>query len=253
MITYNKRQVFLWAIFAAVLAAIVYQPALQNGFLQWDDLPHILENPSIQKLDAHHVQTIFQSTIHKTYIPLTILSFAIEKHFFGLDPKIFHMTNIFLHAGVVAAIFLLGLRMGLGLIAAFLSAVLFGIHPMHVESVAWVTERKDVLYAFFYLLALYAYWAYLESSKRHNYWLSVVIGFFSMLAKPMALSLPLILFLFDWFKRRKLTWGLCWNKIPFLTYIIPIAWITYLPNARIPGNNFIEAILIWVWTFTFFI
>ena len=85
-----------------------------------------------------------------------------------------------------------------------LAALLFGIHPLHVESVAWVTERKDVLYAFFYMLALISWWSYITAGRRMSYVYSILFGALSVLAKPMALSLPLVLCLFDWLRQRPL-------------------------------------------------
>jgi len=205
-------------------------------------------------LDLGNIKNIFTGTVNKTYIPLTIFTFALEYHFFGYNPFVFHLNNLILHLAVVVLIFWFARQIGLSPKASAFGALLFGIHPMHVESVAWVTERKDVLYAFFYLLALNFYWRYLSHRKATDYIFTIVWGILSMLAKPMALSLPLAFFVCDWWKNRKWNWAVVLDKIPHLLYIIPMGWITYIQHARIPGKeNLWEAVLIWIWTLTFYI
>ena len=131
---------------------VICAPSLRNHFVYLDDDTHILENSSIRALDADHIRQIFTTSVDKVYAPLTFLSFAVEYHFFKYNPFIYHLDNLLLHLGVTALVFYFALQVGLPLRAAFAAGLLFGIHPMHVESVAWVTERKDVLYAFFYML-----------------------------------------------------------------------------------------------------
>lgn len=254
--------------FPILLTAVItitflcYWPALKADFVQWDDDVHILNNISIRALDSEHLKDIFTTTVNKIYIPLTSLSFALEHHFFGFKPFIYHLDNLFLHLGIVVLIFIFARRLGLGEWAAGIAALIFGIHPMHVESAAWVTERKDVLYAFFYMAALIAYTRYLDSQKAEKGkrpapaygWMAATTlwGTLSILSKPMALSLPLILFLLDWFKGRPLRKNIL-EKIPLIVIIGAITLITYVANARIPGQNPIEAILIWSWTFCFYL
>lgn len=230
-----------------------FLPTLSNGFVYLDDDTHLFKNAAIRGLDWPHLQMIFTSTVNKIYTPLTLLSFAIEYHFFKYTPFIYHFTNLLLHCGVTVLVFYFGLGMGLPLRAAAFAGVLFGIHPMHVESVAWVTERKDVLYALFYMLALNFYIKYLPERKPAYFTASMICGLLSILSKPMALSLPLIMLLCDWFKKRPLDKSMILDKIPHLLYIIPIAWVTYSLNARVPGQDLISAVLVWVWTFSFYV
>ena len=243
----SKKVFALLAIFA--ITFIAFSSILNNDFTNWDDDVFFTENPFVRSLDFKH---IFTNTIFFVYVPLTILSFAIEYHFFGCDSFICHLDNLFLHLAVTGLVFLFTSRLGLTIRVAAFSALLFGIHPMHVESVAWVSERKDVLYAFFYMLALCSYLQYLEDKKVRGYVLTIVFGVLSILAKPMALSLPLILFVCDWVKGRKFKRTVLLEKIPYFLYVVPIAWITYSLNARIPGESFLEGILIWIWTSTFY-
>ncbi len=228
-------------------------PSLKGSLLNWDDDTHLYQNPLIQSLELANIKKIFTTPINDTYIPLTIFSFALEYHFFNLNPFVYHLDNLLLHLGVVALIAGLALRCGASFRAALLAALFFGIHPMHVESVAWVTERKDVLYSFFYLLALSEYCKYLQTQKRRSFLFSLLFGLLSILAKPMALSLPLILFLLDWHFKRPWTLKLIREKIPFFLFILPISWWTYSLNARFPGHSLSKAILVWSWTFSFYL
>jgi len=232
---------------------ISFSASLNNEFTNWDDDFHLTENFVVQSIDFENIVHIFKNSVQSTYIPLTIFSFALEYHFFKLNPFIYHLNNLLLHLGVVTLIYLFSLRMGLAPLAAGLGALLFGIHPMHVESVAWVTERKDVLYAFFYMMALCTYMNYLEGKQKRFYLLTLFFGLLSILAKPMALSLPLVLLVCDWFKKKKLTLKVFLEKVPFILYIIPITWITYSLNARMPGESIQEALILWIWSFSFYI
>jgi len=244
-----------YAVLALILVVIfcAFCPSLHNDFATWDDDGHLIKNASVRSLSGPNIAYIFRDTVNDTYIPLTIFSFALEYHFFGYNPFVYHLNNIILHLAVVALMFFLALRFALSVPAAALAALFFGIHPMHVESVAWVTERKDVLYAFFYLLAIHQYLNYTERKSIPAYWASVGLTLLSILSKPMALSLPLILLVCDWFKGRKFDVKIFVEKIPFFICVVPVAWVTYALNARVPGGNAYEGALTWTWTFVFYI
>lgn len=243
-------------LFVLLWVFLLYIPALNAQFTNWDDDVHVYEHVSVYALDQEHLERMFTETVNKIYIPLTTLSFAVEKHFFGLNPFVYHLNNILLHLFNVVLVYALALRFRMTPIAAAVAALLFGIHPMRVESVAWVTERKDVLYAFFYLLALLAYQRYLDKGGKGIFALAAVVacGVLSMLAKPMALSLPLVLFLLDWFYKRKLSVRLVWEKLFLIVPVAWIAWFSYAQHARVPGEEgVIQAFLIWTWTLIFYL
>ena len=236
---WQKQQKIRFILFLvlALLTVLSFSPVLRSEFTNWDDPLHTTENPFVQNLSWNDFKGIFTSTVVKAYIPLTILSFAFEYHFVRDHPLVYHLDNLILHIGNVFLIFVLAQRLGLSLRACFLASLLFAIHPMRAESVAWITERKDVLYGFFFLLAILSYLTYLDKKTFISYCLSIVLGLLSMLAKPMALSLPLVLLSLDWFTNRELKRKVFFEKIPFLIYILPILWITYSLNARIPGHS----------------
>ncbi len=252
----KNKIIFLESIFTATILICIffaYRPSLFNGFTCWDDNIYVVENETIRDLSWTSLKTIFTTDVSLNYTPLTSLSFAGEYHFFKYTPFFYHLDNLLLHLAVVALVFIFTLRLSLSLPVSMLAALVFGLHPMHVESVAWVTERKDVLYAFFYMLALIFYWDYLRKKRKIFYALSLLCGFLSILAKPMALSLPLVLFVLDWFYGRKFEKKLLFEKIPFGLVIFPIAWLTYNLNARIIDLKFPDAVLTWGWTLTFYL
>jgi protein O-mannosyl-transferase len=150
------------------------------------------------------------------YHPLVIISYAWEYFFFGLNPAPYHIINLVIHLLNCMLVFYFILRLNHSIPVAFITGLLFGIHPLHVESVAWISERKDVLYAFFYMISLICYLSYLEKRPGYKYYFSALFFYLlSILSKPMAVTLPLILFLMDYFHNRKIDYRAIIEKIPF--------------------------------------
>ena len=145
---------FLGAIII-ILTCIAFFPSLKNNFIStWDDNVYVTENPIIRHLDLQSVKQIFTRQVNGTYVPLPLLSYAIEYRFFGSNPLPFHITNLVFHLLSVLLVFQLFRLLKINILFAAAGALLFGIHPMRVESVAWIAERKDIFYSFFYLAAL---------------------------------------------------------------------------------------------------
>jgi hypothetical protein len=240
---------FLIVLIACCLA---FWPTFSADFLQFDDPQHIFLNAAVQNF-PNTINLIFTQSINKIYLPLTTLSFGIEKYFFGFNPFVFHTVNVILHLAVCAAIFVFLKRLNLNPIAATFAVLIFAIHPMKVESVAWVTERKDVLYGLFYVLSLIAYMDYVKKNSWGHYLLAMLFALLSILSKPMALSLPLILFLLDWFLRRGFTLRTVGEKIPFAVIAAGIGWITYAQNMRNPITDYASSALVWIWSCSFYI
>lgn len=153
------------------------------------------------------------------YQPLVFLSYGLEYYFFGLDAGVFHFTNVMLHLLNVLLVYKLIKLLSVNSTVALVTAVLFAIHPMRVESVAWVTGRRDMLYALFYLLALIQYVKYLKSdNSKHQmkfYASALLLFIFSCLSKGMAVSLSLVIILIDFLSNRKLTKTTIYDKVPF--------------------------------------
>lgn len=211
------------ALIALAITAVVYLPSLKNKFVNWDDQPNITENPNLQYIDAQSLKNIFdidKGNVIGNYNPLPIFTFALEKMITGdFNTTLIHGTNLVLHLLTVLFALRLLLHLGLGVWGAFIGGLLFGIHPMRVESVAWATERKDVLFAVFFFAALmyYVRWAKTEddSKRLRLYILMIVLAILSMLSKVQAVTLPLSMLAIDYLIRRPINFKLIWEKIPF--------------------------------------
>ncbi len=210
----NKREWLLIGLIL-VLTFLIFSPALKGDFVNWDDDVNVTNNENVKTLSSESVKNMFTQTVIGGYTPLTTLSFALEHHFFGLDAGVFHLNNLLLHLLCTALVFFWMRQLGLNLFVAAVATLLFGIHPMRVESVAWITERKDVLYSCFFLLSLMSYTAFRKSNRRIFYFLSLLVFVLSLLSKIQAVSLPLILILIDYFFEGKFRLRQLWNKIPF--------------------------------------
>jgi protein O-mannosyl-transferase len=231
-----------------------YAFCAQAQFIHWDDTKHIFQNPLVfRPLGWDACRAIFTQTINDTYIPLTTLSFYIEYHLFGLLPWVTHVLNVVGHVCVTLLIYIFALRIGLVPWVALTGSMIFGLHPMHVESVAWATERKDVLCAFFYVLALITYLDYLEHHTKKMYLASLTCGFLAVLAKPMAVSLPWILFLMDYLYRRPWSPVSLLDKAPYGLLIFPIAAITFFHLGPHINFTYPASILIFFWSAWFYI
>ncbi|MFA6170431.1 MAG: tetratricopeptide repeat protein [Candidatus Margulisiibacteriota bacterium] len=210
------KKIFNPALAAAIGLLILasYLPSLGNQFVDWDDDVMLYNNPTITSFSAENIKQWFTAPHYGMYHPLVQLTYAVEYRFFGLQPFVYHLDNLLLHAANAGLILIFLWLLTDSLPLAFGVALLWGVHPVHVESVAWATERKDLLFAFFYFISLIFYLRYLRGRGRE---LLFSFGFFllALLAKPMALSLPLVLLLCDQYRGRKWSRQLLWEKVPF--------------------------------------
>ena len=235
-----------------ILVFLVFSPCWGAKFLNWDDYTHYVSNPCVYSLSWDNIRDLFKQTINDTYLPLTILSFNLEYHLFGLSPYIAHLINILLHLSIVGMIFDLALMLKFSFWESLIASMIFALHPMHVESVAWVTERKDVLGILFYVLCIKHYWLYLERNSRKHYWVSIIAGFLSVMTKSMAISIPWVLLLLDWYHQRRLSKAVWVDKLPFVLLIFPIASITFFklsPHPHMAHNS----LLVGVWSFAWYL
>ncbi|MDR3681862.1 MAG: hypothetical protein P4L41_17970 [Flavipsychrobacter sp.] len=209
---FRKGSLWLFPLLIILITFVAFIPSLSLYFVHWDDPGYLTENRALEvfssKWSWQAIGHIFTSDVGANYDPLPIFTFAIEKYFFASDPNtapfIFHFDNLLLHIGCTLCVFVLFTKMGLKKSSSFICAVLFGIHPMRVESVAWVTERKDVLYGFFYLLAMVTYVNYLQrDNKKKWYLLTVLFAILSFFSKIQAVCLPLSMVAIDYYFNRK--------------------------------------------------
>src|SRR5258705_873673 len=185
--------------------AITFERAIHNGFTKWDDQLYVTENHHIRDLSYTALESNFRSFLAGNYHPLTMVSLALDYRFWGLNPKGYHLTNVVLHLVNTLAVFGLIFLLTGSRELAVITALFFGIHPLHVESVAWVSARKDVLYASFYLGACISYVLWLKRGRLKAFYYVGALGLFllSLLSKGMAVTLPVVLLLIDFHARRR--------------------------------------------------
>lgn len=228
----------LLALLVSVSTFVLYLPALDNGFVNWDDTYYITDQLNRSPFDLEIFTGFFVSNWH----PLTMLSYVVDYSIWGLAPHGYHLVNIIFHSLDTLLVFLtafsLASRAGLSargrLLASSVAALLFGMHPLHVESVAWVSERKDVLSAFFFLLCVLAYIGYAGADRRRGllYVLSLLAFILALMSKPMAITLPLVLLIIDYYPLGRLDPGrlkrVILEKAPFFVLSALSAVLTVL-------------------------
>jgi len=209
-----KRLVACYAVVACA-TVVAFWSSLDNGFLPWDDDIYVSNNPDITALGLTNVTRVFSSSYSSNYQPLTMLSYMVDFRLFGWNAKGYHATNLVLHVINGLLVFALAMRLSRRRKTSLVVALLFAVHPLRVESVAWIAERKDVLSALFYLLSLYLYARRLQEGRARLYWLCLLSLLLSLLSKPMAVSQPIVLLLMDYLYGRRLDRNNLIDKIPF--------------------------------------
>jgi tetratricopeptide (TPR) repeat protein len=237
------------AAVTAGAAFVVFLPSLSNEFLLWDDNRLIYENPYIRTLDLEFFRWAFSAVVIASWYPLTLISFALDYAVWGPDPWGFHLTSVVLHSTNTFLVTVLVIRLvrigrgrgegldGTALAAGLVTALLFALHPLRVESVVWAAERKDVLYALFYLLSVLAYLRYTSKTPTSVpfYVASVVLFAMSLMSKPMAVTLPLVLLILDFYPLKRISTGgwlrdsakMVVEKAPYFILSVAVALVTY--------------------------
>ncbi|MEI9895152.1 MAG: tetratricopeptide repeat protein [Chthoniobacter sp.] len=223
-----------------LIAAVVCSYALivRADFIDYDDNSHVFENPLVKGgLSWHGFAEAFTQFHASLWVPLTWLSFMTDVSLFGMNPGAMHAVNLAWHTASTVLLFFTLRRMTRHLWASAFVAALFGLHPLNVESVAWITERKNVLNAFFWFAALAAYAHYAERPRPLPYLAALGGAALALLAKPMAVTLPCTLLLLDfWPLQRWRTAGwprLFLEKLPFFLLSAGSCWMTmHAPRER---------------------
>ncbi len=218
----------------ALLAFLPFLPTLQHDFLPtWDDGVYVLQNYRIHQLDWGNVADVFRLHPQRgrmpnaQYTPLVELSFMLEKRLFGLAPGLFHLTNVLLHGLNVLLVFLFLRRLAGKADVAWLAAAFFAVHPLHVESVAWVTERKDLLSALFYLLALTFHLRRRDGGGPWNGRAVWLAGLAAFLSKPLAVTLPAACLLCDYYRQGRVGGKAVVRLWPLWALSAAGIWITF--------------------------
>lgn len=253
--------VYFTALLAAIVTFIVFLPALKNNFVNWDDTAYVLHNTHIKSIDINLFRWAFFDFYDNTWFPLTWISLAIDYAFWGLDPWGYHLTNIVLHAFNTLWVSLIAVQLvkayrkrmtvtdsafpnSMVIICCVVAGLFFGLHPLRVESVAWISERKDMLNTFFGLPALLLYIGFAERRAEGSnnplaclvdkrYLTALLLFILSLLSKPMTVTLPVIFLIIDWFplgrfdgwKGLKIIFA---EKIPFLLGSLAVGIITMI-------------------------
>jgi tetratricopeptide (TPR) repeat protein len=264
-----SKRITVLAILIGTCVLLVYLPALNLGFVNWDDDVYIYENRSILLPNSGFVRWAFTTFQCGNWHPMTWLSLGLDRFLWGTGPMGFHATNIVLHGLNTALVTILAALLiavakkcappggeGRGfsdrgvITAAAITGILFGFHPIHVESVAWISERKDVLCAFFFLSGILTYMKYALGLSDGNvqglfshghssrfYFLTLFFFIFSLLSKPMAVTFPVVLLLLDWhplgrFKRGRIS-AIFTEKIPLFTLSIASSIVTIVAQKSV--------------------
>ncbi len=205
-------QICLIGFLIALAALVAYWPALDNQFVDFDDPLYVTENAMLQRgLNFETIRWALTSKHAFNWHPLTWISLMFDFEFYRLRPMGYHLSNMLLHAFNAFLLCIVLTRMTRALWPSAFVAALFALHPLHVESVAWVSERKDVLSACFWMLVLWGYAHYAEKPGWVRYALVVGLLALGLMAKPMLVSLPLVLCWLDYWPLRRLTAGLRWK------------------------------------------
>ena len=208
-----------------IATAILYTPALNNGFTNWDDDRQVTANPDIRELSLEGVKKMFSSFYVSLYQPLTSLSFALEYRFFGLDARAYHTVNVLLHLAntLLVYVFVRSLSQSNGIAVAVAS--LFAVHPLQVEVVAWVSSLSSLLSPLFYLGAMIAYLAYARSGKVRYFAGVLVLFLMAILSKTSAATLPLVLVAIDFYVQRKSVRRAICEKVPLLLVSVVFGYV----------------------------
>lgn len=214
-LTANRLAIGIVAV-TVILTAIAFFPALQGKFLNWDDEENVVFCTEIRHPDLQTVPWLFTNFIVGDFKPAVWVSYMVDYAVWGPDPFGYHLVNLLLHAAATALLGLVILKLWMAgggradsasLLSAGFAALLFGVHPLRVEAVAWISARKDVLCAVFYLSALFTHLEYARSGKSAWYHLTLALAALALLSKPIAVTLPIVLLLCDVYPLGRISLG----------------------------------------------
>ena len=225
---------------------IAFCPVLKAQFLNWGDVSTITDNTNVMTGDFPHLKAMFKATIEGVHSPLAQLSFWIENRFGGMNSLLVHFDNLLLHLLATFLFFLLAKQLGFKCHEALLATLIFALHPTKVETVAWASERKDLLCAVFYLTALIAY-------LRNKYWSSMTAAVLAGLSSPLALNFPVMLLLIDWFNGKSIDRHALMSKWLYWLIACFIAVGNYFPLSSASTLGGGQLVLVVVWSLVFYI
>ena len=221
----QQWRIYLFVLLLAAVTILAYRPAWNGGFL-WDDDAYVTNNELLTAPDGlRRIWFSFDSP--SQYFPLVYTTFRIERALWGLNPAGYHVVNVLLH--VANALLVWRLLARLRVPGAWLAGAIFALHPVQVESVAWITERKNVLMGFFFLLTLLTWVEFLDQQTRRRwrlYLLALVLYALALLSKTTACTLPAALLLILWLRKKSVTKGTLLQVVPFVVLGIAMGLLT---------------------------
>ena len=229
----RRRVLVALALMAACL--LVYGQAVRFDFINYDDNSYVTENPAVRAgFTAASVRWAFTTIDYFYWQPLTWLSHILDVQIFGLKAGGHHLTSVLVHSvnAALAFVVLLGLTGAFWRSAA--AAAIFALHPLRVESVAWVAERKDLLSGFWFLAALGLYVRYVKRPSRAGYYLVVVAFLAGLMSKPMVMTLPFLLLLLDWWPLKRRAFA---EKLPLFGLAALSVFLTSIATGRLGAIN----------------
>ena len=243
--TTGTRPEWMAGFILFVVTMALYWPVTTFPFVNYDDPLYVSENPDVRSgLSWHGIKYAFTTIVAANWHPVTVLSHMLDCSLFSQFAGGHHLIDILLHSTNGVLLFCLLRRLTHGFGPSILGAALFAWHPLNVESVAWIAERKNVLSTGFFLLTLLAYLSYTKNFRPANYLLALVLFALGLLAKPMLVTLPFLLLLLDYWPLRRIGFEpdsppprpsvkrVLWEKVPFLMLAVADCVITYLAQSR---------------------
>ena len=237
---WNREQWFLLAIL--VLAFLVYSRSLNQPFLYgWDDGEYI-DHPTVQNLNSENTGKYFSTFYLGMYQPIPVLAFAVNYHFSASNPLPYKLFNLLIHLLNVVLVFSLVRKLVRNEYAALFAALLFAVHPMNVESIAWLSARSTGLFTMFYLLALLSYQRYLDKGSRlKDIMITFVFFLLALFSKSMAATLPMVFFIMDAWHHRRFNKTVVFEKLPFFALSIVFGLISIRAAASFGHIEVLEA------------
>lgn len=232
----TKYKTFIFICLFLICATFIsYIQVLNHGYISYDDGIYITENPHVQQgLTVESFKWAFTKIYISTWHPITWLSHMLDIELYGINnPSGHHLTSLLFHIANTLLLFGVLFKMTRALWRSAIVATLFALHPLNVESVAWIAERKNVLSTTFWFLTLWAYTDYMKNKTVKSYLLIVLFLALGLMSKPMLVTLPFVLLLLDFWPLKRWGWqGLVLEKIPLFALIIVSSIITYVGQAK---------------------
>ena len=201
------------AIVIAAITFLAFLPALGADFVSWDDERNFLTNPHYRGLGLEQLRWMWTTTLLGHYVPVTWMTLGLDYTLWGMSPQGYHLTNLLVHSANAILVFLVAREILEDDFAAAFAALFFAVHPLRVESVAWVTERRDVVSLFFSLIAVLAYFRSTRGPKLHirGYAVAMIAFIVALLSKGTSVTVPAVLLILNFYPLRRVGPGSWWN------------------------------------------